>query len=179
MSSVYRVPSANGPDSAIAASKLRSSKKRSDQWPYPWSYAPPDAKNAQPFGSIQAPQPGQQTLILAYTVPTGMRFWLVGIIQQFAGTGFVQGAGSALWTLDKDTPVNSGSRVIQSSSIAFFTNQPFTLGSFDSGPFYLGMPEVFEATTIIRSKVTTNASISPGSPNWFTTVLIGWTVPAE
>jgi hypothetical protein len=174
-----RVPSVNGPDQVIGASKMRASKNRSEQWPYPWSYPPPNAKNAQPFGSIPAPQNGVQAQVLAYTVPTGMRFYLIGIIQQFAGTGFVQGSGSALWTLDKDTPISSGTQPIQSSSVAFFQSQPFTLGSFDHGAFTLGMPEIFEATTVIRSKVTTTASITPGAPNLFTTILIGYTVPAE
>jgi hypothetical protein len=173
------IPPVNGPDQVIGASKMRASKNRSEQWPYPWSYPPPNAKNAQPFGSIAAPQNGVQAQVLAYTVPTGMRFYLIGIIQQFAGTGFVQGSGSVLWTLDKDTPISSGTQPIQSSSVAFFQSQPFTLGSFDHGAFVLGMPEIFEATTVIRSKVTTTASITPGAPNFFTTILVGYTVPAE
>lgn len=171
--------SVNGPDSVFAATKLRSSKKRADQWPYPWTYPQPEAKDALPHGSIAAPLANQQAQILAYKVPTGMRFYLVGIVQQFAGTGFIQGSGSAIWTLDKDSPVTSGAQVIQSSPVAYFTDMRFTLGSFDSGPFLLGMPEIFEANTVIRSKVITDGSITPGTPNWFTTILVGWTVPAE
>lgn len=173
------VPSINGPDQVIGASKLRSSKNRAEQWPYPWSYPQPNAKNAIPNNSIPAPQPGVQAQILAYAVPTGMRFYLIGIIQQFAGSGFVQGSGSAIWTLDKDSPVSAGSQPIQSSSVAFFQAQAFTLGSFDSGPFLLGMPEIFEASTVIRSKVITTSAITPGAPNYFITILVGWTVPAE
>lgn len=172
------VPTVNAQDSVFAANKLRSNKKRIEQWPYPWSYPPPGADNAQPFNSIPAPQPGVQTIVLAYAVPTGMKFWLVGIIQQYAGSGFVQGSGSALWTLDKDSPVSAGSQPVQSSSVAYFLNQTFTLGSFDR-PFYLAMPELFAATTVIRSKVTTTSAITPGAPNYFTTVLIGYTVPDE
>lgn len=174
------VPAVNAQDSVFAANKLRSNKKRSEQWPYPWSYPPPGALNVMPSGSIPAPQVGQQTQVLAYRVPIGLKFYLVGIIQQFAGSGFVEGAGSALWTLDKDSPVSSGSQPVQSSSVAWFLNLPFTLGSFDHGPIYLAMPELFAATTIIRSKVTTAAGgITPGGSNFFTTILFGWTVPDE
>ncbi len=171
--------SVNGPDSVFAANKMRSTKSRMEQWPYPWTYPPPNAKNAMPSGSIPAPLANEQAAVLTYKVPTGMRFYLVGIIQQFAGVGFVAGSPSAVWTLDKDSPVTSGITPIQSSPIAFFTRLPFTLGSFDSGPFLLGMPEIFEANTVIRSKVVTDGSITPGGSNWFTTLLMGWTTPAE
>lgn len=173
------IPSVNGPDQVIGASKMRSTKNRMEQWPYPWSYPPPNAKNAQPFGSVAAPQPGVQTAVVTYSVPIGTRFYLIGIIRQFAGQGFIQGSGSAIWTLDVNSPVNSGTQVIQSSTVAFFQNNAFTLGSFDSGPFYLAMPEIYEASSIIRDKVTTTNSITPGAPNFFTTILIGYTVPAE
>lgn len=167
----------NGVDSVYAADKLRKLNDRHEQWPYPWCYPPPNAKDAMPSGSIPAPAANTQALILQYTVPQGMRFYLVGLIQQIATSGFVEGSGSVIWTVDKDTPI--GAPAVQSSPVAWLNNLPFTLGSFNNGPFKLGNPEIFEAGDTIRSKVITDGSITPGAPNIFTTMFWGWTVPAE
>lgn len=171
------IPAVSGPDSTKATNKIRLLQDSKAQWPYPWLFPPPNAKNRLPFGSVAAPAGATPIEIMEFTVPTGMRFYLVGIIQQFVGAGFIQASGNALWTLDKDTPIGSGN--LQGSSIADFTNQPFTLGSFDDGPFPIEDPLVFEAGATIRSKVTTDGSIPQGAPNFFVTVLAGWTVPAE
>jgi hypothetical protein len=106
-----------------------------------------------------------------------MRFYLAGLVQQFAGAGFIQGSGNALWTLDRDTPI--GAAPLQGSSIAYYSQQPFTLGSFDDGPWFFRKPWVFEAGATIRSKVITDGTINAGAPNYFISILCGWTVPAE
>jgi len=170
-------PAVSGPSSAKATNKIRLMQDSKSQWPYPWSYPPPNAKNRLPSGSIVAPAANTLTQIMLFTVPTGMRFYLRGILRQFEGSGLIIGSGNALWTLDKDTPI--GGTILQGSSIADFTAQPFTLGNFDQGPVYFEMPEVIEAGAQIRDKVITDGTITPGAPNYFITVLFGWTVPAE
>lgn len=95
----------------------------------------------------------------------------------FFGAGLIEGSGNALWSLTKDTPV--GLSQLQGSTLADFINQPFTLGSLEDGPFYFEMPEVFEAGAVIRDVVTTDGTIVSGAPNYFLTLLAGWTVPAE
>jgi hypothetical protein len=167
----------NGPDSTRAANKIRQLQDAKTQWPYPWEAAPPNAKNRLPFGSIPCPAGGVLTQIMQFTVPTGMRFYLKGILNQFEGAGLVLGSGNALWTLDRDTPI--GSSFLPALVIADFYQQPFTLGNFNNGPFPFAMPEVFEAGAVIRSKVITDGTITPGAPNYFVTLLYGYTVPAE
>lgn len=169
--------SVNGPDAVKAATKLRGANDRKDQWPYWWTYPPPNAKDVMPSGSIPAPQVGQQAQILQYTVPQGMRFVLAGIIQQFYGNGLVEGSGAAIWTLDRDTP--TGNNIVQGFPVAWFNQLSFTLGNLDNGPFKLAAPEIFEAGAVLRSKVITTSSITPGAPNYFLTILWGWAIPAE
>ena len=41
------------------------------------------------------------------------------------------------------------------------------------------MPEIFTAGDVVRSKVTTTANIAAGIPNYFTSMFLGWLVPAE
>lgn len=176
-SNLATVPSLIGPDSTRAADKIRRLVDSKAQWPYQWIYPPPNAKNRMPYGSVAAPAGATPTQVMAFTVPTGMRFYLTGIIRQFEGSGFVLGSGNALWTLAINTPV--GSTPLQGRSVADFVNQPFTLGSFNHGPVHFEMPEVFVAEDTISDIVTTDGTITPGAPNYFITVLFGWTVPAE
>jgi hypothetical protein len=171
------VPSINGVDSARAADKIRKLVDSKGQWPYPWVYPPPNAKNRQPWGSIPAPAGNTPTQIMSFTVPTGIRFYLTGMIRQFVGAGFLQGSGNALWTLAQNAPV--GSNPLQALSIADFVNQPYTRGDFSQGPVHFEMPEIFEAQDVISDTVVTDGSITPGAPNYFVTILFGWTVPAE
>jgi hypothetical protein len=176
-SQLATVPSVNGPDSTRAADKIRRLVDSKAQWPYQWIYPPPNAKNRQPWGSVACPAGNTPTQIMSFTVPTGMRFYLTGMIRQFVGAGFIEGAGNALWTLALNSPV--GANPVQALSIADFVNQPYTRGNFDQGPTHFEMPEVFEAQDVISDIVVTDGSITPGAPNYFVTVLFGWTVPAE
>jgi hypothetical protein len=176
-SAVASIPALNGPSSTHAANKIRQLQQSKTQWPYPWEFPQENSNDAQPFGSIPCPAGGVLTEIMEYTVPTGMRFYLKGIVQQFVGAGFVQGSGNALWTLDQDTPI--GASPLQGLSIPFYYEQPFTLGSFDNGPWLFSMPHIFEAGDTLRSKVITDGTIPAGAPNFFVTILTGWTVPAE
>lgn len=176
-SALATVPAVNGVDSARAADKIRRLADAKGQWPYPWVYPPSNAKNRQPWGSIPCPAGNTATQIMSFAVPTGMRFYLTGMIRQFVGAGFINGSGNALWTLAQNAPV--GQNPLQSISIADFVNQPFTRGGFDQGPTHFEMPEVFEAGDVISDVVVTDGTIQPGAPNYFVTVLFGWTVPAE
>lgn len=176
-SNLATLPSVQGPDATRAVKRIQDLQENKTQWPYPWSYPPPNAKNRLPFGAVAAPAGATPTAIVTFTVPTGFRFYLRGIVRVFFGAGLIEGSGNALWSLTKDTPV--GSSQLQGSTLADFINQPFTLGSLEDGPFYFEMPEVFEAGAVIRDVVTTDGTIVSGAPNYFLTLLAGWTVPAE
>lgn len=165
-----------GREAAKAARALQSLVERRDSWPYPHVYPPPNAQRVHKTGNIEAPTPTVQAEVLAYTVPLGFRFWLTDLVQVFTGSGFIPGRGDATWQLDKNSPI--GIPNLSALVIDGFAAEIVMLGSFDF-PWPLRMPELFEPNDVVRSKVTTLASIAAGTPNYFTSMFLGWLVPAE
>jgi hypothetical protein len=165
-----------GREAAKAARALQTLVERRDAWPFPHSYAPPNSQRVQVVQSIAAPVVGVQAVVAAYTVPLGFRFWLTDIVQLFTGSGFIPGRGDATWQLDKNSPV--GIANLSALLIDGFAALDVTLGSL-LFPWPLRMPELLEPNDVLRSKVTTTAAIAAGTPNYFTSMFLGWLVPAE
>src|ERR1035437_4756709 len=109
-----------GPEAVKAAAAIAATHDRRDQWPYPWSFPPPNARRVFRVGSVLAPAPATETEVLVYRVPQGYQFWLVSIVQVYLGAGFIAGAGDILWTLDRNRPV--GVATLQGEIIQGFGN---------------------------------------------------------
>jgi hypothetical protein len=167
----------SGPETVIAADKLRLLETNKALWPYDWVFPSKNAIRVTGSDSgikaIVAPPNGVATTVVQYTVPTGFRFIMTGILRWFQGTGFVMGSGNALWSMD----INLGSYIAQGLS-----KTPITMGSpqqeFQFG-FPCSAPEVFKSLEVLRDQVITTADIVPGAPNYFIGGFFGWLEPAE
>jgi hypothetical protein len=172
-----------GRESIKAARRLEALEMRRDQWPYPHAFPPPSAQRVQREGTIAAPAVGTQTVVLAYTVPLGFRFWITDIVQGYSGAGMVPGRGDATWQLDKNSPI--GLAPLQALVIDGFGASSVPFGCWMNGvvssffPWPLRMPELLEPNDVLRSKITTTVAITAGDPNYFTSMFLGWLVPAE
>lgn len=166
-----------GVEAVKAVRKLQQTQSQRDEWPYPWSFPPPNAIRVKAVGSIAAPTPTVQAVVVAYTVPTGFWFALTRIVQTVeAANAFLPGRGDATWTLDKNVPL--GYPYIQGSVVQGFGADVVPLGSYQI-PWILDVPEILEAGDTVQSKVLTTVAIPAGDPNYFTSILLGWLVPAE
>jgi len=163
-----------GPDAvrAAASTLLRMPK----DWPYDWIYPPENSIRVRQSASIAAPANATQTVVLSYTVPTGYRFCMTHIVQVFTGSGFVAGSGSITWVLDVNVQI--GLTTPLGNVVQGFASEVVPLGSFSYGPWPLLRPELFDENDVVRHKVTTTAAITPGAPNYFTSMFLGWLLPA-
>ena len=168
-----------GPEAVKAAASIAAVQDRRNQWPYPWSFPPPDAKRVFAVGSIDSPAVATLSQVLLYRVPQGFRFWLCSILQVYAGAGWVAGSGDILWTLDKNRPV--GVPTIQGEGIQGFQNIGIGLGAMLNGSVMymmpLSQPELLAPTDELRSKVLTTAAIPVGGSNYFHSIFEGWLEP--
>jgi hypothetical protein len=176
----------SGPDTVKAAQKLARKETNKELFPYDWVYP---SKNAirvtgsdKGIQSIPAPAPATPTIVVQYTVPTGFRFILTGILRWTNAAGFIQGSGNALWTMD----INEGSYIAQGLAGAFnagISSSSITMGSPDVGAWNIGfpqsMPGVFKSLEVLRDLITTTADITAGAPNYFIGGFFGWLEPAE
>ena len=168
-----------GPEAVKAVASIAATQDRRDQWPYPWSFPPPNAKRVFRGNSVLSPNPATETEVLLYRVPQGFRFWLTAILQVYVGAGWVSGSGDIFWTLDKNQPV--GVVPLQGEVIQGFGNVPVGLGCMIGGcvayMLSLGVPELLAPTDVLRSKVITTVAIPVGGTNYFHSIFEGWLEP--
>lgn len=169
--SVTRVYS--GSDAVKAADALRQQAERREAWPYLHIYSPPNAEPVHEIGTIETPDQGSTAVVLTYTVPSGYRFYLRAIVQNYVGGAFVP--GDALWTIDRNRPV--GIADIQGQPEQGLVAVPVEVGSlkpFSSDKFWRAYE--FEELDVVRSKGT-NVNLGVGAPNFFVSAFLGYIVP--
>ena len=75
-----------------------SSRYREDQ--PPWLVMPPNAVPFQKFNSIPLPAAnGNDVAVLQFAVPQGYDGVISSLVQQYTGTGFVDGSGDLKWRI--------------------------------------------------------------------------------
>ena len=173
-----------GPSQMPAQRTLNRQKQRVEKWPYTHVFPPPQAVRVEPEGELAAPAVGVQTVVLQYQVPDGFQFAFTGLIAVYTGSGFVLGSQDITWVLDVNTPIATPAGgagqgyPIQGMSPSFLPKgglSPGPSGIFSIfAPWPIPMPEILGPLDILRSKVTTTAAITPGAPNFFVTVFLGW-----
>jgi hypothetical protein len=170
-----------GPSEMPAQRALNKQRQRKEDWPYTHIFPPPQAVRVEPEGILPSPAPGVTSIILQYQVPDGFQFVFTGLIQIYAGTGFTLGSNDIQWLLDINTPLT----VPAGGTPQGYPVQALSPSNLPKGgvlaspaclfaPWPLPMPEVLGPLDILRSKVTTTGTISPGAPNYFITVFLGW-----
>lgn len=155
------------------AELARHMKHRTDSWPYLHVFPDRLSLPQQPVGRIAAPAVGVLTPVLVYQVPTGFRFYLEGIVNDFEGAAF--NPGDSLWTVDQGFQVSN----VQGAGVQGLVGLPVPLGSYTFGRWWK-LPRVYEfaALTVLRAAVK-NVNLLAGLPNVFSSAFIGWLEPVR
>ena len=165
-----------GREALEAAEALRREVENRDRWPYPHVYPPPNStpvnKITSPAVNVPAAGPANQVTVLEYTVPSGKRFIMQGIIQQEIGATFLPGDGT--WLVDQNTPLVLTS--VQSSPVPYLSDLIVPLGSFSFEPFPFKRAYEFEPLTVLRSKFT-NVNLGEDSGK-LVSGFFGYLIPA-
>lgn len=139
---------------------------------YPWTIPPKDRTPVQIRNSIPAPAANVLTELWAYTVPDG--FWFAYDLLLFFAkvSGFEEGSGSIIFTLDVNTPTTGPALPVGRPLAKFTTN----VGEL-SEPVQVAPVQLFQGD-IIRAKVNiTDPTLGVGLPNIITAALEGWLFP--
>lgn len=171
-----------GADQALSAEQLRAREEKRSNWPYEHIFPPPSSDTVNQISSgvlAVVPPIGSTVVTLAYRVPSGSRFFLMGIIQNVYGASggpLAMSPGDITWTVDKNRPVGIGDT--QGMGIQGLINVPIPLGSFPFGVIWrFSRAYEFEPLDLIQSKATNVASGNVGAPNTFVSAFIGYRLP--
>lgn len=159
-----------GIDAVRAGRKLAAKEDRRSAWPYVHIFPPPEAVPVHGSDAgIQAaavPAGGSSVTVCSYRVPSGFRFYMAAILQDFEGSF---NPGDTLWTV-KVNP-NNGS---QSRPVQGLTNQPVPLGSWRYGtqwPFMRAYE--FEPLDVVQS-IAENVNLNSPNTQNYVSGFFGW-----
>jgi hypothetical protein len=162
------------PQSLVAGANSllsRYSNLQDASWPYWWVYPRIGTQFKQLVESIPTPAAATLTEVFEFTIPAGFVFILRGVRQTYQGTGFVDGSGSILWTLDVDTPTSS-------VGLDGYSLPDMGAMSDQRGSQNIWWPiegfTVFGPYQTLRYKVLTDDTIPVGPPNYITCGIYGW-----
>lgn len=155
------------------AEAVRRMKLNQQAWPYLHEFAPPVADEVNLIAIANSLTAGSLLPVLSYTVPLGMRFFLEGILQDFAGAAF--NPGDALWTIDR----NASPLSLQSSYVQGLIQVPVPLGSFTARrQWWFKRAYEFGPNELVRSTVI-NVNLGVGAGNVFISGFFGYLVPTD
>lgn len=165
-------PQLFGNDQIKSADQLRQERNNRTDWPYEHLFPP---SNSIPVNEITrtpvaVPAMAATALVLAYRVPSGMRFIMSGVVQNVYGAAFTPGDGT--WTIDKNTPI--GIPDSQKMPMQGLVNIPVPLGSFETGiPWKFARPYEFAPLDLVQSKFT---NVSSGA-SLLVSAFLGYLLP--
>lgn len=150
--------------------KLANSARSLYDWPFPWEQMPPDGRPVNIHGAVQpAAAYGDETQILQFEIPFGSCLVLRHLMHTYIGTGWTEGTGDVVFTIDVDRPANeSGGWVLGD-----YYQVPYSYGSPANGPWPVPGGLVIESG-IVRYKGTAVANVSKGANDRFVAALKGW-----
>lgn len=156
---------------AKQAELVRRRKNLESAWPYEHIFPPGTSTEVNQLSTAVSGTVGTLVPVLSYTVPLGLRFFLLAILQDFAGAAF--NPGDALWTVDR----NAFGGSLQGSYVQGLIQVAVPLGSFVHGKRWL-FPRAYEfgPNEVVRSTVT-NVNLGVGAPNTFVSGFFGYLVP--
>jgi hypothetical protein len=148
---------------------------RQDQWPYPWEFRAEDGRGYCVRGSVAAPAFGavNQVLIAEYEVPAGFIGVLRHLWCQYVGTGYVEGSGNVVFTVDINTRLGV---TTEGYLLPYFGTIAGQLGS-NVTPFPLDGGWMLDEGDVVRLKGYTVGTVSVGAPNYVLGGLMGWIWP--
>src|SRR5208337_1778726 len=143
---------------------------------FPWVTPPQSATQISRRNTIAAPAYAAQAQIVSFQVPQAMEAVITHVICKYDGSGFLQGSGSVVWSIDINRPLGAAQQGYNPPDFGSIITQ---LGDFLIFPFPIpGGIRLYERDTI-RFKVTTAAPVGIGAPNYITAMLLGWYYPVK
>lgn len=159
-----------GRDAVRAGRKIAEKHTRKSDWPYVHIFPPPEAipvhGSDTGIQTVAVGLAGATATVCTYLVPSGFRFYMAGILQDYEGTF---NPGDTLWTV-KVNPNNG----LQSRPVQGLVNQPVPMGSWRYGtiwPFLRAYE--FEPLDFIQS-LAKNVGLAAGPPNTYVSGFFGW-----
>lgn len=151
---------------------------RQDAWPYPWVFMPPGGRPFNRRGSLVAPAygAGNQAVVTSFEVPAGYQGVLLNLFWQYVGTGFVQGSGTIVTTVDINTPL--GVAALGGYTLPDFANMTLSIGD-NTYPWPVDGGWVLDEGQVVRMKSYTTATVTVGAGNYIHGGLLGWIWPAQ
>lgn len=155
-----------------------AAESRGAQWPYPWTYMPQDGRPYSRRGSVAAPAftIANQVTIAEMEIPNGYMGVLTWIYAFYAGSGFVNGSGDVVFTVDVNTPL--GTSPFQGYGLPDYSAFTMALGSANN-PWPLPGGWVLNEGDVVRVKAYTVGTVGTGAPNYVHGGLLGWTWPSQ
>jgi hypothetical protein len=151
---------------------------RAAEWPYPWVHMPQNGRAFNRVGSVEAPPYGDANTVVVtgavYTVPVGYVGVLTGLFWQYVGTGFVNGSGNVIVTIDVNTPLNTGG--VTAYNLPDYSNMRVALG-LPAYPWSVSGGWMLDDGDTVRVKAYTVATVGVGAPNYVLAGLQGWIWP--
>lgn len=143
---------------------------------YPWVNPPPQRTPINRRGTIPSPAYGAQQLVTEFDVPQAMQAVITHVVCKFDGAGFIQGSGDITWVIDINNPLGAN----LGYSPPDFSNILIQLGDFVNGqPWPIPGGIALSERDQLRFKVTTNAVVGIGAPNYITCIFLGWYWPSR
>jgi hypothetical protein len=162
------------------ASSVQSLKAAKEKWPYVWTAAPPGSEHVFKAKTVASPANNNPLQILSYQIPNNQRFVFRGMVLNFSNpnTVWTPGDGNITFSVTVNTPV--GLVAAQGTAFKDYGAVTIPLGSFTLGPWPIepGELSILESRSILRASVVINSLVIPaGTPNLFTAIFTGWTIP--
>jgi hypothetical protein len=156
----------------------RGSRNDDAAAPYPWVMPPPGAVSVFEHGSFVTPAYGlaNQITICQYTVPDGWEGVLSDVMNLLLDPNgnFVEGSGSAFWTIDIDRPL--GAALATGRYLPNYYLIPTRLGDLTRPWPVRGTWRMKQGETY-RYKFYTVNTVTVGAPAFVHAALMGWVWP--
>jgi hypothetical protein len=158
---------------------------RCGEWPYVWSYPPPQSEPAVAMGTIALPALATETEVANFRVAVGKFAYFDHVMLSIVDGNYVEGLGFANWTIDVNQPAAAAFAIGRPvEQYGLITTQ---MGSPTAGPVHLPYGFMLCEDDEIRVKITLPAApasgganpLVPGFPQTTTCWLLGYTAPVE
>lgn len=152
---------------------------RVDKWPYPWVHMPENGRPFNRVGSVVAPAFGDVNQVavtgVQYEVPAGYVGVLRGLFWQYVGTGFVNGSGNVVVTVDVNTPL--GTTPATAFNLPDYSNMVVAIGDANY-PWPVDGGWFLREGDMVRMKAYTVATVGTGAGNYVLGGVQGWVWPS-
>lgn len=160
--------------SVRAAEELRQKRERESAWPYEHEFPPvvSEVVNGGTQGPVATPvpAPGSTVTIATFLVPSGQKFFMLGIWLCFDGAF---NPGDSLFTVTENP--NGGS---QANPVQGLIQVPVPLGSWKNGTMWMFERAYEFASLSLLTAMAKNVNLTSPNTNSYVAGFFGYLVPS-